>query len=305
MSKRNYLLILLFLIILIQHTFAIAIVAPTVYIVTLSITAFIANILISLTAWTAINGFTSKTYAGKKLSEILSFIFSGVKNSIIYVFSLAIVLIFIKPLDLESSIAIGILSSVIAFGLFLLVDSKKIILSDSKARIQIIQSVLFFIIFIFITSSASIFLALETKLLTTKEPIKETQIIQVLSQPISPLTDAFESITEKSVSKPPTESAIKKIEEPTQDIGQSLWIQPMNSEKCKVEIANQVFSINPKFECFSKSNLTEKTFCPVEIKRSEISLLNGIAQVKESGSCSGEAEITLSNTGFTAVKILK
>src|SRR3989338_3859456 len=138
---------------------AIAIIAPTVYVISVSILGLIANLIISIIAFVAIQGFASKTFAGKSMYEIVKVFYSILGKIFLYTISLATGIFVSEPFDLNTSILSGAIAAGISFAVLSLFHAREIFLDEK--RFNYVKSIALFSIFVLIAGSASSFYSLK------------------------------------------------------------------------------------------------------------------------------------------------
>ncbi|MDO8627022.1 MAG: hypothetical protein Q7K42_01020, partial [Candidatus Diapherotrites archaeon] len=167
--KKN--LLAFFAILFFAQVNAIAIIAPTVYVISVSILGLIANLVISAIAFIAIQGFASKTFAGKSLYKIIKFFYTILGKVSIYAISLSIGIFISAPFDMNTSINSGIIAAGISFAVLALFHSRELVLDGKK--LKHFKAIALFSIFVLVAGSATSFFSLKVEEIQTEKSFFE------------------------------------------------------------------------------------------------------------------------------------
>jgi len=297
-------LLLSLVIIIIPTVSAIVILPPVIYFVTLSIASFIGNIIIGLLAWVALSGLLNKQFFGKTLSELISYIFSTLKNIFIAIIAMIAGVFIASPIEIISVLAGALIAAIICCFLLYIANYSELRAVENKRKKKILKSNTFFSVIVFLLFSASAFLSIETQILPQDPAIKDLYARGAVSGILEEKEiDAFEDIAGMPVSgvgAPLAETS--KTQLPSQpddavfpDSLDSLWLYPVDSSTCIVNIGNKTFNFTPKQNCYLlENNIPVRIYCPIEVTIEDISQ-KGMLNVSATGSCSGQAEITVEN----------
>ncbi len=282
---------------------AIVIVPPVVYFATLSIATFISNSIIALLALLAVSGIVNKKVFGKKISELFSAFFSGIKIIFISLFSMLISIFIIWPIELISIIQGSLVAALICFCFLFISDYSKFRIVNKERKSKIIKSSLIFSIIILFVFGISANFSTSIEILTnnSKESYQSTPFDDVLSS----VSDSMGVVASESLVDQAYKSAVSDYdyaEEKSKIILSEIWFYPENKSDCIVQLGTQKFTFTPEFSCFVYENsVPSRIFCPVKISADKV-LEKGKINASASGSCIDSFEVIVSNDSFEVVQ---
>jgi hypothetical protein len=280
--NRYLLATLLILAILPALVNAIAVIVP-VYVATLSIIAFVSNILITIAVYAAAKGFFNRKSFGHNFSEKLSILLDIFGKAALLIITTTISILWLSPVTTEESLATGLVAASISLIVIFLNSYRKMSILP-KERAKIARGIAGFCIFVFLSCSVIAYFSVE---LTgaTKGLEKAPQTIN------SPFEDIVQGIIQGGSSAPaqseiqkptaPSQSASNKVDENIESFNVILW--PASAEPCIVSNLLTTISINPKEGCYKiVNNIRYKTFCPILVSSED---LRYSSDINVSGSC--------------------
>lgn len=257
---------------------AIAIIAPAVYVATLSITAFLANTIVTIAIFIAAKSFSNKNTLTKGVSTKIGFALELIGKILLLLASTTIAILIVNPILIQEAIYTGILAAIICGAILFLYNYKKISISEKETKKNILLSAAIFCIFVFISSSFVGYFSIETKAIVINgQGVEQSQTLQSPS-PLMDIAENFVSNKSQSASAP--SQGIQKEATPTQ----LLIFYPNNLNECVISSTSQNLRITPTNNCFSSvEGITKRIICPIVIDAKEFT--SG-SKVNSSGSCS-------------------
>jgi hypothetical protein len=267
----------------------IVIVPPVVYFITLSISAFLANALVSLLLFGALRGLLFRNYFGKTPYELLKSSVSIVGMTMVAVLSMLLSVIALYPTDFRDFVFSGLLAGV----LFLLFESilkfREYRLVGNSERQSIAVSLILLSAFIAVATGVSANFAIELKSMKAQGAAYEER------------HDAVYDISHKteSIGAPSLGIAQEKAYERGEG---SIWFMPAGSGECFITIGSFSKSFSPSFRCLADEEGGKKrVFCPVQVPHYEIKE-RGLLKFKAAGSCDDSGSVLVSDYGFEKIE---
>ncbi len=268
------------LIFLLSFCSSIAVIAPAVYVATLSITAFLANILITVAVFIAAKSFSSKNALSKGISTKIGFAIEIIGKTTLLITSTAIAIIIVNPILISEAILTGVLASIICGIILFLYNYKRISISQSKTKKSIIISALIFCTFVFFSSALVGYYSIEIKPIV-QEGKGVTQTSQELQSPLFDIANSFNKSQSQQASAP--SQGIDSESKPEYKT-QTLIFNPTSLNECIISSGENKTIIQPQNNCFSNINgIQKRVICPIVI--SDLEYTSG-STVSSSGSCS-------------------
>jgi hypothetical protein len=259
---------------------AVVIAPPVVYWVTLSLSTFVANMLVTLFMYAAVRGFASKKLFGKSMAEIFGFVFSMIGKFIIAMIASLVALIWISPISFPEILIASLIALLISLAVSFLAEYREFRVSGSPSRALL--SITLFSILVAGLTFVSAFYALQTQVIVadgSREPVPAVSLAPSMglftpSQSSAPAmmdevrdTDDYEMQKSDSTS-PATEKKDTK----------TIRIIPISDAPCTVSSKDSTETFIPEFTCVAGEGLSQRRiYCPV------IAQVNG--DYKTGGSC--------------------
>ncbi len=275
---------------------AIAIIPPALYVASLSIIAFISNILITTAVFAAAKGAFGTGKVGKNFSSKLNLILEIIGNAVLIVISITIAVFAINPITLEDSILAGIIAALITLGILLLNAYKRLSIVKKNEKKSILTGLFAVFAFVIIAGSIAAYSSVELKAVSSNYgQNKQTPILEDISNSISNSISApsqsmakQDSLNEANKGLAGGTSAVEEKDLPAEP--SELIFIPTNSGECRIESETHSISITPKTNCVIVQNgLRTKTFCPIIILADDFYPDKNITS---SGSCSDEYNLS-------------
>ncbi|MFA6065504.1 MAG: hypothetical protein WCW44_00885 [archaeon] len=268
-----------FLTALLSFCSAIAVIPPAIYVATLSLTAFLANIFITIAIFIAAKSFSNKNTLSKGLTQKIGFGLELIGKTALLIICTTFAIALINPILINEAILTGGIAAGMCAIILFLYNYKKLSIKNSESRKRILKTILVFSIFVFISSSIGGYYSIETKiLLVNGQEANQTQSMQNNS-PLADIVSGFVSNQSQVASAP--EQGLQKETAPRAQI---LIFNPINSDECNISSSEKTISIKPKTNCFSSVNeIQQRVICPIILNESEF--LSG-SKITSSGSCS-------------------
>ena len=148
---------------------AIVFIPPVVYVVTLSLGAFVTNILLFVVLWLAVKGFTDRKYFGRAPHRILAFIFRTGAKTLVFLSSATLSVYLLDPVTLQETLRTGIAAGLLGFILLFFSGYREYRLTQKTRKIHTLMSLAVFSGFIVCATYISVSLAHETQVIHTAD----------------------------------------------------------------------------------------------------------------------------------------
>jgi len=278
-NKMKKIISILLFLFLFSFSSAIAVIAPVVYVATLSLTAFLANTIITIAVFIAAKSFSNKdTINKKKLSSKIGFVMEIIGKTTLLILSTIVAIIIVNPVLFNEAIYTGLIAAIICEIILFLYNYKKISIVDIQTKKIMLKSITIFCIFVFISSSLVGYYSIETKAII----INGQGIEQQQSAPAStPLFDISNSLG--SSQKADSYTSAQEVQTEKEKITQLLIFNPMNLNECIITWDTQSKSIKPTNNCFSLTeNVQKRIICPIILNSTDFT--SGTI-ISSKGSC--------------------
>jgi hypothetical protein len=259
---KSWVALLVGIFVILPMVSAVVVAPPVVYWVTLSLSTFFANMLVTLFMYAAAKGLATKTLFGKKLSNLLCFMFSMISRFVVAMVASLASLIIINPITIPEIIMCSLLSVALFLILFFLVSYREIRISSKQKKTVI--SIIFFGLLVGALTFVSAYYALEKQV-----------IMGEIEKPTIDLKDDFTASSADvsyaagspmELEKSMGEEGASDIVEPVKDAAKTIYLQPASAKLCTVTTMGQTYEYEPKLDCVGGSGLSEKRiFCPIKI----------------------------------------
>ncbi len=273
------LITLLSLLLLLTFCSAIAVIAPVVYVATLSITAFLANTIITIAIFIAAKSFSSKNELGKGLTQKVSFFLEIIGKTSLLIVSTTLAILIVNPILISEAIFTGIVAAVICAIILFFYNYKKFSIKNTEIKKKIIKTTAIFCIFVFISSTLVGYYSIETKVILLDGQGVNQQKVTQTNAPLADIANGFIANQSQSASAP-----IQGMQKESENAPQLLVFTPINLNECIISSNEKTISIKPQNNCFSEVNgFQERVICPIVLNESEFT--SG-SKLNSSGSCS-------------------
>lgn len=283
-------IVLLFLVLFAASVQAIAIILPTVYIATLSLAAFVAQLVVGIVAWFAVQMFARKELAGKKFSPWLALFFETIGKLAVAFIAVFAALWLVNPIEIVGISLAAALSALASFFLLFLSGFRRFFLASDAQKRELFRSAAVFSLWVFAISGLALFLSMEIK-----EVVLPDQPV-LSDQPGLPSRSDQDS-AQQSASKPSGAGApaMPSSDETTNESKSQQYQKtsnvyiffPISSKKCIIEGPNTKAVLETHFNCFvaEKGSLVPtRIYCPIKWESEKV-------PTSVSGSCSLENAI--------------
>jgi hypothetical protein len=271
-------LALLLLILSLTFCNAIAVIGPAVYVATLSITAFLANTIITVAIFVAAKTVSNKNTLSKGISSKISLALEIIGKIALLIISTTLAILIVNPILISEAILTGVIAAIICGIILFLYNYKKLSISEKQTKRGIIISTALFCIFVLISSTLVGYYSIEIKPVVVNGQGVEQKLAQESSSPLLDSAEGF--VANKSQSSPAPILGIQQEEIRTP---QSLIFIPKNTNLCIITTEKETFTIQPKNNCFStESGYKQRILCPIVISDEGLSIGS---IVNSSGSC--------------------
>ncbi len=302
MNKKFFIFVALLFFITYAH--AIAIIAPVVYVATISIIAFISNILISVAAYSAAKGFFGRKSFGTKFSSKLNLTLEIIGKAILLIITTTIAVFLLNPLTLQEAIISGAVAAIISLTILLLSSYKKIALISKEEKRRAFIEIGLFCTFIFFSCAIISFISIEIQNVDPNSSLEKQSAFQIelpsfditsnkassIIQEGKARTDSSKGISAPSQTatisdstKEPLSGQNQAQKEEIQKQVQNLIFYPTSQEKCIISSETKTLSFTPANNCLIISNGSRaRIYCPIIVSSKEFGTDTSIAG---SGSC--------------------
>ncbi|MFH1448546.1 MAG: hypothetical protein ABIG39_06815 [Candidatus Micrarchaeota archaeon] len=283
-------LFIILLVLIPQPLHGIIIVPPVVYFLTLSLSTFLVNALVSLLLFGAFRGLLSRRYLGRTTYELARAGISAAGNGLITIGCMVASAIIIYPVDSGGLVFSGVLSGMLFLCFKLVSGFREYSLAANTKKRSILLSWALMSVFIALVTGISANLALEVHAIHT---------------------DAWENVQTEDAWEPIVgeQKSAQKADVPAAGIGyvgdaysydERIWFMPGDGGECKVIIGDFRKSFSPAFLCAAGED-RKRTFCPVWVSHDEVGERGNVA-FTASGSCEDSGEVFISDYGFGEIK---
>ncbi|MFH1200395.1 MAG: hypothetical protein V1708_04975 [Candidatus Micrarchaeota archaeon] len=292
---------------------ALVIVPPTVYFLTLSLSAFLANAVVSLFIFGALRGLLGRKLWGKSVFEVASSGVSALGTAIVALFAMACAAYFIRPLDLPSAALCALAAGVIFLAFKIVLSFKEYIVSPGTRRALAI-SWLSLAAFVALAAGVSSVLAVEERSISTfggyypQYPQQGAGMAQGVANDLvqnapAPGAAQKEQAGEMAKEKEGDAGIIVEPNQPGPSAAISrLWFQPMSQNECVVTIGSFGKSFSPSYSCaVVRNGERARALCPVWVDAAQIGESGAVA-FSATGSCDDAGTVTLTGGAFTQIK---
>ncbi len=281
--------------ILALNAHAIAVIPPAMYIATLSIIAFISNLLITAAVYAAAKGMFSANTFKKGFSSTLGLVLEIIGKAALIIISTTIAVLAINPITIEESIIAGIIAATITLIALLFNAYKRLAILEGKEKRAILKEALLVFVFVILASSAASYASIELKAITTQgydAPVQKPVLEELGDAVTSGLSQSAPSMIASDSEISDTmrkESAPLPVEEKTAPVLLDLVFLPKSAEECIISSETRSISITPKMNCVVLENGARiKAICPIILPASDFYPDKNIST---SGSCTEEYQI--------------
>jgi len=272
------LLILTNLILLLTFCSAIAVIAPVVYVATLSLTAFLANTIITIAIFIAAKSFSSKNELKKGLTQKISFVFELIGKTALLIISTTLAILIVNPILISEAIITGIVAAIICAIILFFYNYKKSSIKNSELKKKLVKTSLIFCIFVFISSTLVGYYSIETKVIILNGQGVNQQSLTENNSPLADIANGFIANQSQSASAP-----IQGLQKESEKTPQVLIFNPINLNECIISSNEKTISFKPQNNCFSVVNGSQqRVICPIILNENEFT--SG-STLSSSGSC--------------------
>lgn len=246
---------------------AIVFVPPAIYVVTLSIGAFLTNAFIFLAAWLAVSGLLDRKLFGKRPHELIKGAFSFIGKAFVFISCALLSVLIISPVTPIENMQAASLSGAAALVLFFLGGYRILLLNENKGKMLFSLSVC-----ALLTAGGtyvSVVLAQETKVIHTKGSYEKKD-----------MTASAPSMADISMEYEP--AGLNKLD----TTGSSGYLfYPLGPAACSIFYGHELIrSVTPKDNCYyAKDGQAQRMYCPIEIPKEDLPGGKGILTGR--GSC--------------------
>ena len=173
---------LLALVFLLTFCSAIAVIGPAVYVATLSLTAFMANTLITIAIFVAAKSFSDKNTLTKGISSKISFILELIGKIALLIISTSIAILIVNPILLSEAIYAGFIAAIICSIILFLYNYKKISIKEKEMNKKILKTTTLFCLFVFASSVLVGYYSIEAQpIIINGQGVEDKQPLQTQS----------------------------------------------------------------------------------------------------------------------------
>lgn len=289
---------------------AIAIIPPVIYFVTLSISTFLMNAIVSLLIFGFLSGLSRRKYLGKSLYETLGFTLSIIGTGFLTIFAMVVSIILLSPIDLSGVLICGLFSALLAFCAKMLLSFRQFLASDARLKRSIILSGIALALFVAFATSLSAAFSMEVHRIPLKASgSTELEYGQSSESGISKLGDMVFGIANSAPQMAKTyaakESGSQLMPTPSQApkaIEKVLWFIPISGDICEIHAQGFVKSFQPTFNCYFEENgAKQRIYCPVFVNIDSIKI-RGDVQFVGTGGCAGSTDAIATDSGFENIR---
>jgi hypothetical protein len=245
---------------------AIVFVPPAIYVVSLSLGAFVTNAFLFVAAWMAVSGLLDRRFFGKRPHELIRSILSAAGKAFLFLSCAALPVLALSPVTPEETIYTGAVAGSLFIAVSFLASFRDMRLSDALKRNKAIAYIALSALFTAGATYASVVLAQETDIIHTKETYEKED--NAVSAPGSML-NADMKVAEKPV------------------VAAGYWFLPRDSSECMIFLdGKELKSFRPENNCYHTSGgRAERIYCPVYVGQKDLpagaGLLEGIGSCTE------------------------
>ncbi|MCX6778558.1 MAG: hypothetical protein NT157_06815 [Candidatus Micrarchaeota archaeon] len=273
--------ILLFLLCLAPMAFPVVIVPPVIYFLTLSLSAFLSNALVSLVVFGALKGVTMHKYLGKSAYELAKIILSASGTAMIAIACMLASVIMVYPLDLQSAAISALLAGVLFLAVKFISIFADYRLSEKAKQRSMAASLILTAIFIALATGASAFMAVDMQKIGVQH---YEQYEEASQEPWSSMTQDYLAKEAAPVSIP--EEASK------------LWFTPKSGGKCVITVGSFTESYEASFSCsVEEGGAMKRVFCPIPVPHEQVPD-RGRVNFRASGACEDAGVVLISDSAF-------
>ncbi|MFH0817365.1 MAG: hypothetical protein V1909_01900 [Candidatus Micrarchaeota archaeon] len=288
-------LLLLTLICLISPAFTVVIVPPVVYFLTLSLSAFISNAIVSLLVFGALKGLTMRKYFGKSTYELARAFLSASGTALIAISCMLASALIVYPLDVPGAALSALLAGVLFLAVKFISIFAEFHLSEPQKKHSIAVTILLTAAFITLATGVSAMLAIDIQKMNGRYSFQDSQVgLPQYPQAVqAPGISSAAQDTAKEAWKPSASEM---------QAAKTLWFTPKSPGECSITIGNFAISSQASFTCvIDDGGEKKRAFCPISIRHSQIQETGSLA-FNATGACADSGIVVVSNRGFEKVQ---
>ena len=279
---------------------ALVIVPPTVYFLTLSLSAFLANAVVSLFIFGAFKGVMGKKLWGRSVFEVASSGVSALGTAIVALLAMAGAAYLIQPLDLQSAAACAVCAGVIFLAIKAVLSSKEYIVSGGGRRALAI-SWLSMAAFVALAAGVSSVLAVEERSISTTGGYYPQQGGGIMQDVVSGFSQAAQAPALNEEGKTLAGGMKEPAVPGANAIASRMWFLPTSQGECIIEVGTFRKAFVPAYSCaVLRDDGKTRMFCPVWVDAAEIGQAGTVA-FKATGSCDDAGIVRISDGSFTQI----
>jgi hypothetical protein len=246
---------------------AIVFVPPAIYVVTLSVGAFLTNAMLFVAAWLAFSGLLDRRFFGKKPHELVRCALSFMGRAFVFLSCALLSVLIVSPVTPVENMQAAAVSGAAAFCLLFLGSFRVLLVAEGKGKK--IYSLTLCALLAAGGTYLSIALAQETKVIHTNGAYEKKDM--ALSAP---------SIADMANEIGSADLSIPKIYVPS-----GYLFYPQGPGACSIFYRNEsIKTITPTYNCYYYENgRSQRVYCPVDISLEDLPDGKGILAGR--GSC--------------------
>ncbi|MFH1471206.1 MAG: hypothetical protein ABIF01_05640 [Candidatus Micrarchaeota archaeon] len=288
-------ILLLILACIISAAFAVVIVPPLVYFLTLSLSAFLSNAIVSLLVFGALKGLTMRKYFGKSTYEIARGFLSASGTALIAISCMLASAIIVYPLDVPGAAVSALLAGVLFLAVKFISIFAEFHLSEPKKRRSITTAILLTAAFIMLATGVSAMLAIDIQTMGEHYSFED---------PRMGLSQYQQAVQEPGISSAVQDMA-KEEQKPSAletQVAKTLWFVPKSPGECSITIGNFEISAQASFTCMiDEDGEKRRAFCPISVRHSQIQETGNLA-FSATGACADSGIVVVSSRGFERIQ---
>ena len=309
MKKKVFFpLLLLFGILIAGNANAIAFIPPVIYVASMSIMGFIANMFLILAVWLAVKGVINRSYWGKPIHEIVSLFLGWLGTAFAVALSSLFPVLILRPILTREIIVSCIIAGCLCFMILFLNEYRHFHQITKDQKMKSFRHLISIALLVVIISYFCVSLSIKTYAHHINSGKGSEYQIEAESNAGSPLMESIASRQSKSFSDSASNIAETESSSST-DIFKTIWFYPRNSDICIIYFNDDLIgSYAPQMSCYYKTsdNKEERTQCPVAlnfdtfIEKLSTTKLSSSQEgvITASGSCNEKYLVTIKDAGF-------
>jgi hypothetical protein len=299
---------------------AIVVVAPVVYVASLSLLSVILKVFVAFFVWAAVQGAGSRRLLGRPAHSIVAYVLAASCKAFIAIALATTLCLLARPITLPEIATVAAATGLASFGLLVSLQARMIRNSEDKfkpiANAAVYAALVFILVFASIRTSVNVTLVSHPRQANVLDSaVAELGGIKA-KVAVSGMKPAMGKKESRGDMTPTIKDDYARTMEPAASIAKydvshggkylsGVWVVPRSGEPCVLTISSpdgtRTVKYAPEDSCLIEQDAVSRTWCPIRLNAADIRM-SGPVVLSGAGSCSGRLKVQLGNDGLRVIE---